>query len=73
MLMDHDPAAVVPRRQQDAAVATFVLDVLERADEVGDAAEAEAAADKSGPGTIAQVSFDFSFGLLMFCAEQARL
>lgn len=51
MLMHHHPPAVMPRGEQDAAMAAFVLDVLQGADQVRDTAEAEAEADHGGPGT----------------------
>lgn len=55
----HDrPAAAMERREQDAAVAAFVLDILEAADEVGDAAEADAEADDGRPGTVARKKRD---------------
>lgn len=40
------------RREQDAAVPAFVLDILEAADEVGDAAEADEEACDGRPGTV---------------------
>lgn len=51
MLMHNHPPAVMPCGEQDAAMAAFVLDVFQGADQVWDAAEAEAEADDGGPGT----------------------
>lgn len=48
---DHSPA-IVPGREQDAAMAAFVLDVLEGANEVWDASKAETATNDGGPGTV---------------------
>lgn len=50
--MRNHPPAVVPCREQDAAMTTLVLDVLEGADEVRDASEAEAETDDGGPGAV---------------------
>lgn len=49
MLMHHRAAAALPRREQNATVAAIVFDVLEPADHVGDAADAEASAEDESP------------------------
>jgi len=45
MLMHHRASATLPRREQNATVAAIVFDVFEPADQVGDAADAEAGAE----------------------------
>lgn len=56
----HDrPPATMPRRQQDAAMTAFVLDVLQTADEIGDASEAEADTSEGGPGAGERVNSQF--------------
>ena len=76
MLMHNRPPAVMPRGEQDAAMAAFVLDVLQGADQVRDATEAEAEADHGGPGTElkrARVSFFFLDRLLLLPFSNTRL
>ena len=60
MLMHDHPTGVVPRRQQHATPAAVVLDVLERAHDERDAAEAAAEADDCCPATKFQVGVSLS-------------
>jgi hypothetical protein len=62
--MRHDlrPPALMPHREQRAAVAAFVLDVLEPAGDVGDAAEAGHAAEEEGCEAVGVVLVGFFSG-----------
>ena len=76
MLMHHRPPAVMPRGEQDAAMAAFVLDILQGADQVRDATEAEAEADHGGPGTLKGVCvsvFGSSFASLFRTRKSRRV
>lgn len=50
MDMHLSAATAMPCREQDTATATLVLDVLCRAHDVGNAAQAAQAAETKGPG-----------------------
>lgn len=50
MSMHNRPPAPMPRREQDAAIAAFVLNVLQSRDEVRNTSEAEDETSEGGPG-----------------------
>jgi len=52
--MNLGGAAAVPGRKQHAAPSTFMLDVLERVHNVGNASEAAETAEAKSPSTIIQ-------------------
>ena len=50
--VDDSAAAPLPCREQDAAVAALVADVLQAVDQIGYAAETETRAEDEGPDTV---------------------
>lgn len=56
MLFYDGAATIMPGRKPYAAVTTFVLDVLESADDVGNTSEAEAKAEDEGPYAVVETA-----------------
>jgi len=50
--MHVDVSALVPLGERDTTVAALMFDILEPADQVGYAAEAETGAEDEGPDTV---------------------